>query len=361
MVEASDHDPAGRRSRASAHRPPVRPGPSNGHGDRPGERQPQDLPILTITVNPALDMTVRVPRVVPGRKLRCGPPLYEPGGGGVNVSRAIRELGGTSRAFLALAGATGEHYRRLLDMLEIDIEVWPIEGETRISLTVLETDARQHYRFLLPGPPIDDSRAAALLAEARRQIGLRSGLVVVSGSPLPGLPIDFAGQLAAHARSTGSRAIVDISGDALKGALEHRPFLVRMNHLEAQELVGIEGAERDAEPLAHRAARQIVAQGGAENVIVTVGAAGAILVTAQGLFQYRPPYVEVVSAVGAGDSFVAALALGLAQGWSLTEACRFGVAAAASAVTGHSTELCKRPQTLRLLNQVTAVSEPATG
>jgi 6-phosphofructokinase 2 len=323
-------------------------------GGRPRPRPPRDLPILTITVNPALDITTWVPRVVPMQKLRCAPPLYEPGGGGVNVSRAIKELGGASRAFIALGGATGERYRELLAPFGLDAEIWPIPGETRFSLTVMESERRQQYRFLLPGPAIGGETVAALLAEIRRQVEMTHGLVVLSGSPPPGLPMDFAGRLAAHARQTGSRAILDLSGPALKDALEYKPFLVRMNHIEAQELLGSREA---AEPLARRAAHTLVQRGGAENVIVTIGEGGAILATGKELLLFRPPHVEVVSAVGAGDSFTGALALGLAKGWDLAEACRFGVAAAASAVTGRSTELCKRPQTLSLLAQMPARPE----
>jgi len=322
-----------------------------------GSPRAAQTPILTITVNPALDVTATVPHVVPTEKLRCSTPFYAAGGGGVNVSRAIEALGGTSRAFVALGGATGEHFRQLLAPHGFDKLIWPIEGETRLSLDLLASSTHQQYRFLLPGPSQSAAGARALQLAARQEIArLPGAFVVISGTLLPGQRTDFVGRLAAEARRSGSRAILDVSGAALRAAVKVRPFLLRMNHLEAQELL-----DDPDEPtvLAHRAAQAIVAQGGAENVIVTAGDGGAVLAAGAEMFHFRPPRVEVNSAVGGGDSFTGALALGLARGLSLPEACRFGVAAAASAVTGSSTELCRGPQTRRFLKQVVSVAPPA--
>ena len=322
-------------------------------------------PILTITLNPALDITTTLPKLLPRQKLRCGPPRYDPGGGGINVSRAIRELGGESRAFVAVGGANGQHYRRLLDETGLETEIWPLEGETRICLAVMEAASGQQYRFMLPGPELDAAAGDALLEGLLKTLGRGERFVVASGRVLPGLPDDFFGKLAARARELGVAMILDTSGPALKGALAFRPYLIRIDHFEAAELVGATNGNRAAAPAV---AREIVDRGGAEIVIVTVGEEGAIVATADQLFHITPPTVEMVSGVGAGDSFTGALALGLARGWSLETATRLGVAAAASAVTTTATELCKHEQTMAFFDRIAANVEmlpepplPATG
>ncbi len=305
--------------------------------------------ILTITLNPALDITTALPQLLPRQKLRCGPPRYDPGGGGINVSRAIKELGGDSRAFVAVGGASGQHYLQLLEATGLETEIWRLEGETRVSFAVMEAASGQQYRFVLPGPELDAGAGDALLAALRRTMGRDVHLVVASGSALPGLADDFFGQLAAHARTLGVPFILDTSGPALSAALAYRPYLIRIDHFEAAELVGAAHGSRSAAP---RVARELVDRGDAEIAIVTVGEDGAIVATADELLHIAPPKVEMVSGVGAGDSFTGALALGLARGWTLETSARFGVAAAASAVTTAATELCQRDQTMAFFEQI---------
>lgn len=304
--------------------------------------------VLTVTLNPALDVTASVDRVEPQRKLRCSMPRHDPGGGGVNVSRAIHELGGESRAFVALGGGTGAHFRRLIEGAGFEFRVWPYEGETRFSLTVMEEATGNHYRFVMPGPTQPEGEADRLAAALEESIG-DCRYVIASGSLPPGLPDDFYGRLVGIARSRGARTIVDSHGAALKGALSARPWLIRLNHLEAQELVG--GGDPDAS--AHLVARQLIDQRTAEIVVVSVGEDGTIVTTAEAQFHIRPPHVAVRSMVGAGDSFVGALALGLVRDWPLETATRFAVAAAAAAVTTEGTQLCERSTTERLFAEMT--------
>jgi 6-phosphofructokinase 2 len=310
--------------------------------------------ILTVTLNPALDVTATVDRVEPQQKLRCSEPRHDPGGGGVNVSRAIMELGGSSRAFVALGGGIGDHYRRLIEGSGLEFRIWPYQGETRFSLTVMEEATGKHYRFVMPGPSQAEGEADRLLAAIEESIG-NCRYVVLSGSLPPGLPDDFYGRASVVARKHGALAIVDTHGAALRGVLPSRPWLIRLNHLEAQELVG--GTDADAS--AHAAARQLIDQGAAEIVIVAVGADGTIVTTADRQFQVRPPLVPVRSMVGAGDSFVGGLVLGFARGWPLEEATRFAVAAAAAAVTTEGTRLCERPTTERLFAEMKQPLAPA--
>lgn len=305
-------------------------------------------PILTVTLNPALDVTTAVDRLVPQQKLRCDAPRYDPGGGGVNVSRAIRILGGASRAFVALAGATGAQYRALLDELGIDAELRSLRGETRTSLIVRERQTGEHYRFVLPGPE-QTAEEVDPLVEDIATLASPDGFVVVSGSLPPGLPADSYARLTLRLRGKGARVILDASGDCLKQSLSARPYLLRLNHLEAAELVG-----SGTGPLQiARSARALLEAGAAEVVIVTLGADGAFVAGGSAELHIQPPRVVVNSALGGGDSFVGALALALARGWTVPEAARLGVAAAASAVSTPSNQLCEYATTYDYLRQTT--------
>jgi 6-phosphofructokinase 2 len=308
-------------------------------------------PILTLTLNPALDITTTTQRLTPRRKLRCLAPRYDAGGGGANVSRAIKELGGTSLAFLLLGGRTGERYMEVLAPGGIDTRVYQAAGETRFSLTVMEEASGEHYRFLLPGPEQPREVVEPLLQEIVASVEPRGGYVVASGTLPPGLPVDFYARVIGEVRKRGARVILDTSQPALSAALRARPYCVRINHLEAQELVGGE-----AVPAAEALARRLVAEGTAELAIITAGDEGAFVATAQSVVKVAPPRVKVKSTVGAGDSFVAALTLGLARGWPIEKAARYGVAAAASAVSTDATELCKRTDTDRYYAELAGVA-----
>lgn len=312
-------------------------------------------PVLTITLNPALDLTTAVERLEPRRKLRCAPPRYDPGGGGINVSRAIRKLGGDSHAFVVLGGATGRQLRTLLDEEGIACTVYESRGETRISFRVVDRAADRPYRFVLPGPEQtgEEEGLLAALADCIGAKGFR--YAVASGSLPPGLADDFYARLACRVAESGGRFVLDTSGPALKAAERDGLFLIKPNRQEAQALLeGRAGTPKSDADLA----QALVEQGIAEVVVLTLGRDGAIVGTADRLFRLRSPEVEVRSTVGAGDSFLAALTLGLAREWSLEDACRYGAAAAASTVTTEGTALCERAQTERFFAESVGTVEP---
>jgi 6-phosphofructokinase 2 len=309
-------------------------------------------PILTVTLNPALDLDTSTPEVVPGPKLRCSAPRIDPGGGGVNVSRAIRILGGDSRCAVAVGGAIGALLVELLRAEGIDPVELPVAGLTRQSLAVRSAATGEHYRFVLPGPTWDAATAEAAFARIE---GMASPdtLLVASGSLPPGLAPDAWLRLDDRTAARGADTILDTSGAALAATLVPRPrplFLLRVDRREAMELAGnsLQGISALA-----AFARSLVQRGIARIVCLASGAEGSIMATADDLFLCRPPRVEVLSAIGAGDSFVAALALALARGAPLREACRAGTAAAAAAVLTPATELCDRATTERLLRNCT--------
>ncbi len=293
-------------------------------------------PILTVTPNPALDVSTSVGRVVAEHKMRCGPTRLDPGGGGVNVSRVVRNLGGRSLALYAAGGPTGQAYRELLEREGIAGRVVRIRESTRESFTVDETDSGKQFRFVLQGPHLSEPEWRLILSAVADDLPV-TGFVVTSGSLPPGVPVDFYAQIARIAHENDVRTVVDTSGEALRAALDEGVFLIKPSKRELGELVGAELG--DVASLVE-ASRELVGEGRCDVVALTLGGAGAIVVSADVTLQLPTPHVEVQSTVGAGDSFLGGLLLRLAQGQELAAAFRTAVAAGSATAALPATELC---------------------
>ncbi|MEW6443098.1 MAG: 1-phosphofructokinase family hexose kinase [bacterium] len=301
--------------------------------------------ILTLAINPAIDKSASVAQVVPDRRMRCSAPRFDPGGGGVNVSRAIRRLGGDSLAVFPVGGPMAETLTERLEIEWVRYQAIPIRGRTRQNLHLLERSTERQFRFLMPGPRLREQEWRRCL-EVVVAADPRPDFIVASGSLPAGVPEDFYALLARHARELGSRLILDTQGKPLRLAVEEGLFLIKPNALELAVLGdGGEGAGRS---LLEGVARRVVERGQCTAVVVSLGAAGALLVCREGQEHVPAPIVSIASRLGAGDSMVAGISLALARGSSLTEAVRFGVAAGAAAVMAPGTALCRREDTERL-------------
>lgn len=302
--------------------------------------------IVTLTLNPALDVTTAVAALRPAIKLRCGPQQLDPGGGGLNAARTIAALGGSALAVHCAGGDVGRRLQRLLDAEGIAQQVVPIGGETRESFAVHDRGSGQQYRFVLPGPrvkPAEWRRAFATVVEAAAET--QDALVLASGSLPPGVPADSYARLATALRTSGARLVVDAVGAPLEAALRAGVYAIKPNWREFDVLAGVrELTDEERRGLAS----QLVRDGAAEVVIVTLGDRGALLTTAERQLVLAPPRVRVVSAVGGGDAFAGALLLALSRGWPLAAACRYGVAAAAAAVQTPGTAPPQRDEVERL-------------
>ena len=312
-------------------------------------------PIVTLTLNPAIDSSCQADEVGPVHKIRTFEERYDPGGGGINVARVIRELGGEAIAVYLAGGLTGQAFNRMLDAIGLQHRAVPISGDTRVAHTVFERSTGQEYRFVPEGPEIHDDEWQACLRELE---GLEFDYLVASGSLPRGLPDDFYAQSARMAADKGARFVLDTSGAALKRALDAGVYLVKPNLRELETAVG-RALRQPAEQ--EGAARQLIARGRAEIVTVSLGADGALLATGEGCWRLRVPRIKPKSAVGAGDSFVGAMTLGLAQGRTPIDAFALAVAAGTAAVLTMGTELCRREDVLRIYRQIKAeqVDPPA--
>jgi 6-phosphofructokinase 2 len=195
--------------------------------------------IVTLALNPAIDKSSSVDQVVAERKLRCKPPRFEPGGGGVNVSRAINKLGGESLLLYPAGGLTGDRLQELLDREGLEHRPFPIAGWIRESLVILEESTGQQYRFGMPGPEIQKEEWEPFLRELEA-LEPAPDYVVASGSLPPGVPPDFYARVARAGKKRGAKAIIDVSGEALEAALQEGVFLIKPNVREFRELVGEE-------------------------------------------------------------------------------------------------------------------------
>jgi 6-phosphofructokinase 2 len=300
-------------------------------------------PVVTLTLNPAVDKSISIDTVVPERKLRSGRPVLEPGGGGLNVARVLRELGVDVVAYWTRGGHNGDRLASLLDETGLRHVPIPIAGETREHLIVFETATDQQYRFGTPGPVLTPQELEACRTHMA-SIDPGTPYLVLSGSMPEGAPDDFYAQLARHAPE-GCRVVLDTSGPALADGLGTPLYLVKPNVRELGQLAGMPIEDDDQ---VRDVARRLIERYGVEVVVTSLGAGGAMATTADDHWHVRSPTVRIRSAVGAGDSMVGGIVAALATGRPLAEAIRYGVAAGAAAVMTDGTQLCRRSDVERL-------------
>ncbi|HEY2797054.1 MAG TPA: 1-phosphofructokinase family hexose kinase [Thermoanaerobaculia bacterium] len=308
--------------------------------------------IVTLTINPCVDESASVDRAIPDRKLRCGAPRHEPGGGGINVARAIRRLGGDALAIYPAGGATGDLLERLLAREGISQCRLPIAGWTRQNLNVLEESTGRQFRFVFPGPTLAEREWNACLARIE-DLDPFPRYVVGSGSLPPGVPSDFYARLSRLVSRRGGRLVLDASGAGARLAIAGGVYLLKQSLGEFQTLTGLQDAEESG--LLAESSR-LIEERRCEVVVLSLGSGGALLVSAQCRERWAAPTVPVRSTVGAGDAMLAGIVLHLDAKESISDAVRFGMAAAAASVMNPGTELCRREDADRFFAQALPVA-----
>ena len=303
--------------------------------------------IATLTLNPSIDGSCATDVVRHTHKVRTHDERYDPGGGGINVARVLTRLGADVVALYLGGGVTGAVLDQLLDRDRVKRQPIVIHDDTRLALTVHEASSGREYRFVPEGPDIGVAEWQACLAAIET---IACDWLVASGSLPRGVPEDFYVRVKAIARRRNIRFVLDSSGPALAHGLAGGGVaLVKPSQGEFESLVGrrLSGATEIA-----AAAAELVARGDAEQVAVTLGHEGAVLVTAHETIILPALAVTVQSAVGAGDSFVAAMVFGLASRWPAAKAFRYGIAAGTAAVLNPGTGLAHRADIDRLFAQI---------
>lgn len=302
------------------------------------------MKIMTLTLNPAIDKSTSTDKLEPEKKLRCAAPKVEPGGGGVNVSRVLRRLGTDATAVFAAGGPTGLLLGDLLDQEGVPYYPIPTKNWTRESLVVYINSTQQQYRFVMPGPSLDEAECDAFLNYFAEN---PCDWLIASGSLPPGIPSDFYARLVAITKQHHTKLVVDTSGEALQQALAQGVYLIKPNLHELGMLLGKPNIEhKDQE----KAALELIQSGKCQIVVVSLGARGAMLASAEGISYVTPPTVVVRSTVGAGDSMVAGMVWALAQGWKHVDALKYGIACGTATTMNFGTELCHKNDVENIFN-----------
>ena len=307
--------------------------------------------LITLTLNPALDLATTTDHVAPTHKLRCGPAQRFAGGGGINVARVLHRLGADVCAWALAGGAAGAQVQQLLADEGVPTRLQRIAGDTRENFSVVETTTSQEFRFVLPGPTLQPAEWQACL-DALATHTPPPRWLIASGSLPPGTPDDFYAQLARVASGRGVRVAVDTSGPPLAAALQAGVALVKPSLRELRDVM--------QKPLEHAAdwctaAQSLVHSGAADIVALSVGEQGAVLATHEGVWQAPALNVPATTGTtGAGDCFLATLVWALDRGDAPAEALRWGVAAGAAALLHPGTTLAQADDVRRLVRSVPA-------
>jgi len=303
--------------------------------------------IATITLNPSLDRTITVHGLRVNESNRWTSLRLYAGGKGIDVSRAIHEMGGKTTAYGFIGGTEGRALEILLDEEAVPFSFTPVQKGTRTNFIITDTETSQQTIINAPGPHISRRELERFLDKLGR-IDPRPELMVASGSVPPGVPADIYHTIIMKARNHGVSIILDSAGQWLAEGIKAKPYLIKPNIREAEELLKTELLTEEA---IIKAARDLVKMG-IEIAVISRGKEGIIAATKESIFKAVPPPLKVKSAVGAGDCTVAGLSLKLALGEPLIEACRLAVAMGSAAVLTPGTELCHREDVERLLPQV---------
>ncbi|MEE3066848.1 MAG: 1-phosphofructokinase family hexose kinase [Actinomycetota bacterium] len=303
--------------------------------------------IVTLTMNPALDITTDTDRVIPTDKMRCGLPRYDPGGGGINVARIAHVLGESVLAVFPAGGHAGDKVTDLVAASGVPVRRINVANSTRESFTVDERTTGKQYRFVLPGPRLTDVELTECLDTLSAAAG-SADFVVASGSLPPGAPADFYQRVADICRERDAPLILDTSGAGLRH-VSSGVYLLKPSVRELRECVGRELIS-ESEQLA--AAHELIDRGCAQFVVVSLGSEGALLATPLGSQRYSAVEVPSGSGVGAGDAMTAGITVGLKRGWQLDKAVRLGIAAGGAMLLTPGTAQCLREDVERLFEMV---------
>ena len=308
--------------------------------------------IITVTFNPTIDKSTSIAALVPEKKLRCSEPHFEPGGGGINVARAIKKMGGEALAIYPSGGYSGKFLNELMKAEGVPVAVVETRSHTRENLVVFDKSTGQQYRFGMPGSEVKEDEWKQVLELIE---GAKAEYIIASGSLPPGVPDDIFGTIAEIAKRKNAKLVVDTSGTALKKAVDKGVYLLKPNLAELSSLVGKEEVSHES---VEEIARDIINRNCCQAIIVSLGPGGAMLITRDKTIQVVPPVVKRLSTVGAGDSMVAGVILSLSRGKDLKEALQYGVAAGTAATLNPGTELCKLADVERLYRIISHTANP---
>ncbi|TWT09339.1 1-phosphofructokinase [Planomicrobium sp. CPCC 101079] len=297
--------------------------------------------IYTCTFAPSIDYTTYLPEFVAGKLNRSQQVYYYPGGKGINVSRVLKRLGADSIALGYAGGFTGNYIAKFLEDEGVATDFISIEEITRINVKIKSADETELNG---PAPNISASQLDALMEKVTKME--KGDWFVLAGTLPDSIPTAFFKEVAQTCQKNGVRLVLDTSGPALNELIGLNPFLIKPNEHELGELFGIVISDKSD---AYSYAKKLVEKG-VENVIVSMGGEGALLVTKELAVSAEAPKQKVVNTVGAGDSLVSGFIASYAKQENPLEAFKYGVASGSA--TAFRSDLCEKPDVEALLGQV---------
>ncbi len=304
--------------------------------------------IITLTLNPCIDYILQVPQILMEDTLRAQYAFFQPGGKGIHVSRVLKRLGVETIAWGFCGGDPGRWLQSYLDEEQVSHDFINTQGATRVNTILTEATTHKQLRVSAPGKPLQNQEEQILL-DRFRNLPTSTRWITLGGSLPPGIASHCIQKLIEHAQEQGIYCILDADGEVLKAGIQGRPYLIKPNQFELERLLG---KSVTSQPEMIACARELIHQGLVQVVVISLGKAGALLVSRDQAFHAKAPDVRVLSKVGAGDSMVAGMAKGLLEEASLQEVLRMGVAAGTATVLVPPDELCQAYQYQELLPQV---------
>jgi len=305
--------------------------------------------IITVTPNPAVDRTMHVPKFSAGRVNRATSARIDAGGKGINVSKALKELGCDSIACGLIAGRYGRMIKEHMTAAGIKHDFVEVPGETRLNIKIISDDGT-HTDINEPGFSVSEQDFQRLIDRVSKN-ARRDSVVIISGSVPPNLPLSaYETMCQTIAARPNVRLIIDADGVHLKAALAAHPVFVKPN---VSELGSVIGKEPMTVPEIVEGAKTLLEMG-AQNVAVSMGADGAIFVSPSRTIFVHPPKVAAIGPVGSGDVMVAAIAQGLEENNDFVTLARYAAAAGTASVTVEGTRMASRRTVLQVFDQTTA-------
>ena len=289
--------------------------------------------ITTLCLNPALDVTYHVSKLIPEQKSRSNAARHDPGGNGINIGRALKRMNIEAHTFCIVAGDVGQLLQRLLEQQLDNVYYHHVDGETRINSTIIELDTKTQYQVTDAGTAIPKQQLERIVADFVAMTG--KGFGIITGSCQPNVPACLYVELVERINEQGGKPVVDSHGETLRLAIEAKPFLIKPTRYELETIINRELPT--IEDVANQA-RQIQRQG-VNNVCVSLGAQGAGLVSPDNSYYAEALKVPVNTSVGAGDSMVAGLVSGFSLGKTPQQVLSYGIACGAGTVMHPGTEL----------------------
>lgn len=303
--------------------------------------------IATITLNPALDRSIYVDKLLPNDTNRITKVETDIGGKGINASRVLKELGSDTMCLGFIGGKTGRFIEHELIHEGILTDFVHVKTETRTNIGIQEASGSPPTTLNESGPTVTDQEYASLFPKVR-EAAAKSSMVIFGGSLPPGTPKDIYRTLVTIVQQEGAKAILDSDGEPMLLGMKAMPFMIKPNRAEVKRLIGLEiGSLEDAVR-----AVNILAQTGVKLVVISMGADGAVAGFGEEIWHAVPPKVQVVSTIGSGDSMVAGIAHTISRGGSVGEALKWGSAAGAATAMTDGMEICRLAQVTALLDGV---------